>query len=453
MKRIAQVTAAALALLLLGGIGLRVAAPGGANAGNPAPGGATAAGPAPAPEAFTGPAATNTDLAGTIASLQDRLRAVPDDADALTALGLAQVQLARTTGDPTAYPRADEALARAVRLQGGADAAPSLTWIGLGALALARHDFSEALRDGREAAERNPDDGDVYGVIGDALVELGRYRAAFDTFQTMVDTEPGVAAYARVSYARELRGDVRGAIEAMAAAEEISGTASDAAWTSTNVGQLRLRSGDVDGAARDFRRAVALDPSFVPAQAGLARVAYARRHLDEAIARGEDVVARYPSTEYVIWLSEVYAAAGDRERARQQEQVVRAIEQLALANGVNVDLEAALFEADHGDPKAALEAARQEWSRRHSIHVADAMAWALHVNGRDRAASRFADLALRLGTRDALLRYHAGMIALALGDRAEAAELLSGALEIDPGFSPLHAPLAERALSSIGGRT
>ena len=125
--------------------------------------------------------------------------------------------------------------------------------------------------------------------------------------------------------------------------------------------------------------------------------------------------------------------------------------ELSTANGVNTDLELALFDADHGDPEAALRAARAEWNRRHSVHVADALAWALHVNGLDREAVTYSRRALSLGTRNAQFLYHAGMIELALGNTAGARDLLGRALAINPHFSVMHAPNAARALERLGG--
>ena len=49
-----------------------------------------------------------------------------------------------------------------------------------------------------------------YGVIGDAQIELGRYHAAFATFERMVSLKPNLASYARIAYARELSGDTAG---------------------------------------------------------------------------------------------------------------------------------------------------------------------------------------------------------------------------------------------------
>ena len=163
-----------------------------------------------APEAATllAPGAA-ASLEGTISALQARLEADPEDWRSFASLGLAYVQEARVTADPSYYPKADGVLQRSLDLhpQDNFEA-----MVGMAALAAARHDFEAALGWGERARVLNPYNGSVYGVIGDAQVELGRYDEAFATFQTMVDTRPDLASYARVSYARELQGDVAGAI-------------------------------------------------------------------------------------------------------------------------------------------------------------------------------------------------------------------------------------------------
>ena len=113
-------------------------------------------------------------------------------------------------------------------------------------------------------------------------------------------------------------------------------------------------------------------------------------------------------------LGELYEATGRPGLAAQQYAVATASARLAAANGVATDLETALFQADHGSPAVALTAARAEWDRRHSIHTADALGWALHASGQDRAALRYARQANRLGTRDARLLFHLGAIEAAL---------------------------------------
>ena len=388
------------------------------------------------------------DLQTAIAHLQERLRAFPQDAGAETALGLAYVQQARVTADPTLYPLAERALEGAARIEG--DPTPD-TLVGLGTLALARHAFSDALELGERARAIAPFDADVYGVIGDAQVELSRYRAAIRTFQRMVDTRPDLASYARVSYIRELEGDVAGARRAMEDALGAAGTPTDQAWCSFQLGELAFGQGRVAAARGWYVRAEGLAPDYVPPLAGLAKVAWARGHVGAAIDRYRTVVRRYPSPEYVIALADLYGRAGRPHLAVRTEDLVRAEERLFAANGVNVDLELALFEADHGRPASAVATARAEWHRRHSVHVADAFAWALSQAGRNRAALPLIGRALALGTRNALFWFHDAMIHLRLGDRGRGEALLSRALSINPNFSIRYRDRAERLVARLEG--
>jgi len=118
---------------------------------------------------------------------------------------------------------------------------------------------------------------------------------------------------------------------------------------------------------------------------------------------------------------------------------------------VATDLETTLLSADHGNKPAALRAARAEWARRHSVHVADALAWALHANGREGEALTYARRANGLGYRNAMFLYHQGMIEKSLGRAASARRDLTAALRLNPHFSALHAPRAKAALTSLGG--
>jgi len=385
-----------------------------------------------------------------IAQLQQRLREVPGDWNAANSLGLAYVQEARITADPSYYPKAEAILQASLQTHPRENPG---AYVGLAALAAARHDFAGALRDGERAKRLDPYDGAVYGVIGDAFVELGRYDAAAGALQRMVDTSPGLSSYARISYLRELHGDVRGAVVAMQAARDVAGTSQDTSWAAYQLGELAWNSGDVREAAARYREASELDPTWVPPDAGLAKVAWAHGHVERAIARYRDVVARVPLPEYVVALGDLLWSSGDRVGARQQYGLARAEAALFRANGVDVDLEIALFDADHGHPRPALRAARDEWARRHSIHVADAYAWALHAAGRDRAAIAYERRALALGTRSASFRYHLGMIELALDRRGAGVADLRTALRINPHFSILGSSVARSTLAKERGRS
>ncbi len=437
--RIAGAVVLAVALFSIGGIGLVRSTDGGASR--------DAQLPAPKVDTLLAPA-VGASLEQTIANLQSRLRTLPTDWRSFASLGLAYVQQARVTADPSYYPKAQGVLEHSLGLQ-RQDNFEAM--VGMAALAAARHDFGEALRWGEQARAFNPYNANVYGVIGDAQIELGRYPEAFATFQRMVDTQPGVASYARVSYARELMGDVSGAIHAMRAARDIAGTPGDTAWACYQLGELYFGQGDLARARASYRQGTEVDPTYVPPFAGLAKVAWATGHVEQAIAGYTDVVSRYPTPEYVIALGDLYTTTGQDDLAQQQYALLHVEEQLLRSSGVNIDLELALFDADHGDPAGALRAARQEWARRQSVHVADAYAWALHANGHDARAATFARKAMALGYRNALFAFHAGMIQLALGHDGAARGLLSTAVSINPHFSIRYASVAKEQLAALRG--
>jgi tetratricopeptide (TPR) repeat protein len=387
------------------------------------------------------------DVDATIAALQARLRAAPDDWRAYASLGLASLQKGRLTADPTWYPKAEEALRQSLDLN---EAENFQAMLGMGILALGRHDFAGALEWGRGAQAVNPYSAPALGVIGDALVELGRYRNAARAFQGMVDLHPDTASYARVSYFRELVGDVTGATTAMEQAVRLAAGPEDAAWAGYQLGELHFGTGRLGAAARTYRAAADTAPRSVLPQVGLARVAAARGDLDTAIRLLSPVVDRYPAPEFVILLGDLHAGAREPSLAREQYDLVRAISQLSGNAGVNTDLETALFDADHGLRVAdALRRARAEYQRRPSVHAADALAWTLYANGRYREAKRSAADALRLGTRSALFHFHAGMIAFRLGEEAEARSHLQEALSINPYFSFVHSETARWTLGRL----
>jgi len=440
--RVLAVAGLALVLFVVGGIGLfRTVRP---SASTPAATGAHSSSAALAEQ----PVILSGTLQQAIASLQQRLRAAPQDWESWASLGLAYVQEARVTADPRYYPKAQGALERSLQLRPGENFAAST---GQGALALARHDFAGGLRWGNRARAVNPYNGNVYGVIGDAQIELGRYAQAFATIQHMVNLKPDLSSYARVSYARELQGDVPGAIRAMHMAFKAGGTPEDQAFGAYYLGELYFNSGRPEQASAWYRRGAELAPEYFPPQEGLAKVAWASGDVQRAVHLYRDVVSRYPLPQYVIALGDLYSVVGQQAEAERQYALVRVEERLFQANGVNVDLELALFDADHGDPQAALATARAEWGRRHSILVADALGWALHANGRDAAALRYASFATKLGYRNALLYFHKGMIEQALADLGAARRDLREAIAINPHFSILNSPVAERTLAQLSG--
>ncbi|MGH3132508.1 MAG: tetratricopeptide repeat protein, partial [Gaiellaceae bacterium] len=235
------------------------------------------------------------------------------------------------------------------------------------------------------------------------------------------------------------------ALEAMELALEAgSGIPEQQVWALVQYGTMLLPLGRVEDAARAYRRALALDPGYVHAHAGLARVAAAKSRFDEAAWRLEAVVERLPAPQYAIMLGDALQRAGRSEDARRAYGVVRAIERVLAASGVRTELQTALFDLDRGAVLGdALTRARTAHRSAPSVAAADAVAWGLYRAGRCRAARAWSQRALRLGTKDALFHFHRGMIERCLESPA-AKSWLRRALALDPSFSLRWEPVTRR---------
>ncbi len=390
--------------------------------------------------------ANSGDLTATITALQARLERLPADSEAWAALGSAYIQQARITGNPGYYDQASGALARSLEEQ-PEDNYSALT--GQSALAAARHDFASALKLARQSRRINSFSAATEGMLVDALVELGRYREATKAAQRMVDLKPAVPSYTRVSYIFELRGELQGARFAMQEALKVAYSPDDKAFALFQLGELAFNAGDFETAAQHYASGMELAPSFVPLLYGQAKAAAALGDTGQAVSDFQTVVDRLPLPGYLKEYADLLTSLGRDDEAEQQRELITAQQQILEAAGVDLDSELALYAADAGEAETSLQAAERAFAKRKGIFTEDAYAWALHVNGRDRDALPHIRRAQRLGTKSALLAYHQGAIEEALRKDAAAAESYARALDINPYFSPLQAPLARQALSEL----
>jgi Flp pilus assembly protein TadD len=189
-------------------------------------------------------------------------------------------------------------------------------------------------------------------------------------------------------------------------------------------------------------------PGYVLALEQRARVEAAEGRLAAAVATARRAVASVPLPQFVSLLGDLLAREGRTREAARQWATVATIDRLLTANGLQVDLESAVFRADHGiRPAETVRLARRARAARPSIYGDDALGWALARAGRCGEAGRWLDRALRLGTRDALLYFHRGYAAGCAGDRSEMRDWYRKALDQSPAFSARWAPVARRALS------
>jgi len=383
-----------------------------------------------------------------IADAERRAESAAASPDDYVALASAFMRKSRESGDPGYYARANAAVERALALDpndyGALRTAP---WVLLGL-----HDFRGALAAAERARAVEPEDWWNYGTLADACGELGDYARALQAAQRMVDLRPGLPSYARSAFLRALFGDRAGAIELLRLAVA-AGSARDPegrAWALVHLGHEYFAVGDLAAAGRAYARALDVFPDYYPALGGLGRVRAAEGRLAAAADLYRRAVARVPQPDLVAALGDVHDAAGHADEAERQYALVEYMGKVAAAAGTTYGRQLALFYADHDRrPEEALRLARLEAAGRGDIYTDDTLAWACYRNGRFAEAARAAHRALRLGTEDAMLHYHAGSIAAALGRNRIAARHLRRALALNPHFDLRQAPRARAALAAL----
>ena len=323
-------TAAGALLVLVAAVAVLMAV-----RGAPAPGdGAAGAAAARSPEAV---------IAQARAAIADD----PDDAAAHGTLAAAAFTQAGATGDPAWLVTSQRAAERAVAL----DPRDFRSMDVLGRIDLTRHQFAEALVWARRSLAVAPTRVAPVAIQADALVELGRYDAAFAAVQRRLDLRPDLPAYSRASYALELQGDRAGATRLMALAASAGGAGTaDRAWALQHLGLLRFGDGDLAGAERDMRTALAEVPGDAGATAALARVLSARGDLAGALGLLDEAIAAAPSPELLAERGEGHGAMGDVDAERADAGAAASLERRIAGADGNVDLEVAVLRADVGVP-------------------------------------------------------------------------------------------------------
>ena len=322
-------------------------------------------------------------------------------------------------------------------------------------VAFALHDFAAAAGIADELLAADPDDLAALSIAGDARLELGDLEESRALYRRLAARAPSAAASVRLARIAFLEGDLAGARRLVADAvteAEGEGRADEVAFYRAYAAELARADGDLGAAAELYVSALDAVPEYAPALAGLGRVREAQGRRSEAIELLERSTAILPQPETVAALGDLYQLDGDADRAERQYELVERMGALAAASGSLYDRQLVLFAADHGrDPAAAVARAEAELAVRSDVYGFDALAWALFADGRLDEAADAVERALALGTPDARIRYHAGVIAGAQGRFAEARELLEAARSGASLLPPLQAVRLDEALARLGG--
>jgi tetratricopeptide (TPR) repeat protein len=409
----------------------------------------------PVPAALLLPHATATER--IIQTMQSRVQGNPKDPAAYSALGAAFFQRARETGDVEDFQLAEQALNKSLDLN-SADFSADAAYSTMAEVCMGEHRFSDAITYAQKALALGSGDLSSFAIVGDANADMGEYERAAVAYSRL-DISGESASQPRNVYVRDSRtsylkfvsGDTVGAIRlmqsAVAAGTEARLPAENLAWLYYELGEYEFQAGDIAAANNAYLAALNIHPGDYRALAGLGKLRGNQGRYTQAIKLYQAAIAVVPMPTYVAELGDLYTKAGNPAEAGKQYQLVQYIGLLGHINQVLHNRDLALFYADHDiklDESLAL--AHKEFEVRHDIYTWDALAWALYKNGKYQEASDAMENALRPGARDALLFFHAGMIASRLGQSALAKDRLQQALSINPHFHVIYAGLAAQQL-------
>lgn len=389
--------------------------------------------------------ATGTPVDKQLRAAQARARKLAANADGWVLVGRQWVREARLSSDPGFYVNVAACAAAALQIEAAFVPALELRTLAL----MNDHKFEEASRLAGEILALDSENVLALGARSDALLELGLYDEAAQAVQRQMSARPGMAAHTRASYIRWLEGDTRSAklLIRDALIDRDARDPEPAAWTFVEAATIYWHEADYAGADAVYAEALKWVPDYPAALVGRARVALARKDPRQAVTYLDQASRIRPLPETFWLLGDAHELLGDAVQARAAyDEVVR-----QGRRGDKLTL-ALFFATKNREGEQALRLVEEERRARRGIYVEDVYAWALYRAGRLADARAASEWALRLGTKDARLLYHAGAIRMAAGDEAEGRKLVQQALARNPGFDTTGAAEARGLLEKSPAR-
>ncbi len=403
-----------------------------------------------------------TGTARIIRRQQALVEAHPKEPGGYSGLGAAFFQRARETGDVEDYQLSEQALTKSLDLV-STDLSATAPLETMAEVCMGEHRFTDALDYAQKALALGSGDLAAFATVGDAYADMGEYEKASIAYSRMqpvtadsakTDARAAYAQRTRTAYLSFVSGDTPGAIREMRTAigegVQAQVIGENLAWLYFELGEFSYQGGDIQQAADAYLTALNVYPGDYRALAGLGKVRAAQGKYADAITLYQSAIAVVPMPLYVAELGDIYAKTGRTAEAEKQYKLVEYIGLLGHINQVLHNRDLALFYADHDRNLAeSLRLARKEFEVRSDIYTWDALGWALYKNGKYPEANEAMSHALRLGTRDPLLLFHAGMISAKAGHDAQALSQLDAAMKINPRFNTLYAEVAAQQLSTL----
>jgi len=386
-----------------------------------------------------------------IEAAQRVLQKQPNRYQAYNDLALALIHRARESGDNSYLQQADVAIENSLRIQ-PANFEGGQAHV---ALLLAEQRYRQALEEAHALNHRMPDAVITWGYLADADAALGDYMQAEESAQWMMNLRPGnLPAYLTGADLRQDWGDFDGALDFLSKALQQTPPleTEETAWILTRMAQLHRAEGQIGVADAVLDQALKAFPDYYLSLEELAEVRLAQRRYPEAVELMERRNRSFPNAFSHLLAARALEHAGrPADAAAMYRDFEReALAQVALPDNANISLIG--YYTDHAHaPQEALRIARLEIEHRHDVWTLDAYAWALYANGQYAEAGQQIEKALAIGTRDAVVFYHAGKIDSASGKKADAARYFQQSLELNPTSEVSEA--ARRAATEFGNLT
>ena len=300
-------------------------------------------------------------------SLRNQLTANTNDHKAATALAYLFIKEARITGEHGHYYPAAQAVLDHILENKTLDNEDRFNALVTKAgVQLSLHDFNAALNTGESALALNPYNAQIYGVLVDCHVELGQYQKAVLLADQMVAIRPDLRSYSRVSYLREIFGDIDGAKKAMLMAIQAGYPGQEeTAWAMHTYAEMLMRYGYNQEARMVYESILQERPNYPFAIAGLGKLAIKANDFNEAESRLKDAIDIVPEVDFYVTLANLYKKQKKTAQCEKLKKEILAMLEDDTQSGHNMDLEYAhVYNELFSDTKTALQYAAKELKKR-----------------------------------------------------------------------------------------
>ena len=387
------------------------------------------------------------------AGLIQKIKENPSDIKSFVGLAAIYLQEARSSGNFAYYDKAALNCIHAI-LKKDANNFEALTFRAM--IYLSQHHFAEGLKAAMQIEKSYSYNAFVYGILVDANVELGNYQAALDDADKMVSIRPDIRSYSRISYLREIYGDIPGAIEAMKLAVDAGAPGTESTeWARVQMGKLYEQIGEMKYAEMHYTIALNNRPGYPYALAGLARIAVNKKDYQKAIELYQQADSSSNDYSFKEIMVEVYRLAGNKQQSLSVanaiiDEMEKSAEKMRKgdSSGHYADKEMAYAYLSVDNYDKAIEHALLEYNRRpNNIDANETLGWVYYKKADYAKAESYIKAALQTDCKNPVLLCHAGLIYAKAGEKTDAKKYIQQALKNNPNISPLLKAEAEQVLN------